>query len=75
MNYGLILLRSMEFCIQFDTVKSGWVYAFIEGLQVIISIINIIFLSLKIDFVSANSADPNEMPPYAAFHLGLHSLS
>ena len=35
---------------------------------------NIVFLSLKIDFVLANSADPDEMPPYAAFHLGLHCL-
>ena len=26
------------------------------------------------DFVLANSADPDEMPPYAAFHLGLHCL-
>ena len=64
----------MKFCIQFDTVKSRWSFAFIEGLQVIISIMNIIIFSLKIDFV-LNSADPNEMPPYAAFHLGLHSLS
>ena len=32
------------------------------------------FLSLKIDFVFANSADPDEMPNYAEFHLGLHSL-
>ena len=29
---------------------------------------------LKIDFVVANSADPDEMPHYAAFHLGLHCL-
>ena len=35
---------------------------------------NIIFLSLKIDFVLANSIDPDEMPHYAAFHLGLHCL-
>ena len=27
--------------------------------------------SLKINFVMANSVDPDEMPPYAAFHLGL----
>ena len=27
---------------------------------------NIIFLTLKIDFVKANSADPDEMPPYAS---------
>ena len=30
--------------------------------------------SLKIVFISANNADPDEMPPYAAFHLGLHTL-
>ena len=27
-----------------------------------------VFLSLKIDFVLANSADPDEMPHDAAFH-------
>ena len=32
------------------------------------------FLSLKIYFILANSADPDEMLPYAAFHLGLHCL-
>ena len=35
---------------------------------------NDIFLSLKIDFVSANSEDPDEMPHNAAFHLDLHCL-
>ena len=34
----------------------------------------IVFLSLKISFVLANSADPDEMPQCAAFHLGLHCL-
>ena len=33
-----------------------------------------IFFSLKIVFVLANSVDPDEMPHYAAFHLGLHCL-
>ena len=33
---------------------------------------NIVFLSLKIDFDLANSADPDEMPHYVAFHLGPH---
>ena len=33
-----------------------------------------VFLSLLINFVSANSADPDEMPPYVAFHLDLHCL-
>ena len=32
----------------------------------------IIFLSLKIIFALANSADPDEMPDHVAFHLGLH---
>ena len=56
----------MEFPIKFDTVKSGWSVVYIEGSQVIIS--------LKIDFVLANSEDPDEMPHYAAIHLGLHCL-
>ena len=36
--------------------------------------IKIVFLSLKIVFVSANSEDPDEMPHNVAFHLGLHCL-
>ena len=36
---------------------------------------HIVFLSLKIDFALANSADPDEMPPCVAFHLGLPCLS
>ena len=35
---------------------------------------NIIFLSLKMDFVLANSADTDKMMHYAVFHLGLHCL-
>ena len=31
-------------------------------------------MSLKIDFNIANSADTDEMLPYAEFHLGLHCL-
>ena len=45
------------------------VHIFIEESQVII-----IFLSLKIIFVLANSVDPDEMPHYASFHLFLHCL-
>ena len=48
------------------TIKSGWSI-------VIISIKNA-FLSLNIDFVFPNSADPDKIPHYAAFHLGLHCL-
>ena len=35
---------------------------------------NYVFLSLKIAFILANCADPDEMQPYAAFHLSLHCL-
>ena len=35
---------------------------------------NIVFLSLKINIVLANSADPDEMLHYAPFQLGLHCL-
>ena len=36
--------------------------------------INCIFFCLKIYFTLTNSADPDEMPHHAAFHLGLHCL-
>ena len=32
------------------------------------------FLSLKVVLILANSADPDEMQHYAAFHLGFHCL-
>ena len=56
----------MDFSIKFDAVKSGWSIVYIEGSQGIIS------QNLKIDFVLANSADPDEMPH--SYHLGLHCL-
>ena len=50
-------------------------YRYIEGSQVIISPKTLfVILSLKITFVVANSADPDEMPHYIAFHQGLHCL-
>ena len=33
-----------------------------------------VFLSLKVVLILANSALPDEMQHYAAFHLGLHCL-
>ena len=41
----------------------------------VISSQNIAFLTLNIDFVLANSADPDVMPHYATFNLDLHCLS
>ena len=34
-----------------------------------------VHLSLKAALILTNSADPDEMQLYAAFHLGLHCLS
>ena len=38
------------------------------------SLKKIVFFCLKIFFTFTNSADPDEMQHYAAFHLGLHCL-
>ena len=61
----LILLAPMEFPIKIDTVKSGWSIVYIVGSQVIIPPPPPppppFFFSLKIDFVLANTADPDEM--------------
>ena len=57
------------------TIKSGWPIVYIEGSHVKISKKKyIVLLSLNLYFVLANSADPDEMTHYAAFHLGLHCL-
>ena len=61
----------MEFSIKLHTIKSEWYIVYIEGSQVLIPKY-IIFLYLKINFLLANSANPDEMPHDAAFHLGLH---
>ena len=63
----------MEFSVKFDIVKSGFSIVYIEGLQIITSK-NIAFLSLKTDFVLINSAGPDEILPYAQFHLDVHCL-
>ena len=46
---------------------------YIKGLQVVIFKYNCISL-FEVHFVLANSVGPDEMPHYAAFHLGLHCL-
>ena len=54
----------------------GHLYIFkIHRLYIHIYFKNIVFPSLKIFIVRANSADPDEMQQYAAFHLGLHCFS
>ena len=53
----------MELSIKLHTIKSGWSIIYIEGSQV--KFPKIKFLSLRNNFVLANSADPDEMPPFA----------
>ena len=36
--------------------------------------VTFLVLSRMVALILANSADPDEMQHYAAFHLGLHSL-
>ena len=50
--------------------KSGWSIVYIERSHVIVAK-KILYSSLKIDFVLANSAGPDEMLYYVTFHLGL----
>ena len=62
--------KPMVVSIKLHTIKSGWSIVYIKGSQVITTA----FLSLEIDLVLASSADHDEMPHYAEFHLGLHCL-
>ena len=68
----------MDFPIKLHTISSGWSIVCIEGSQVIIpqpqKIYRISFSEDLIDFVLANSADPDEMQHHAAFHMGIHCL-
>ena len=63
----------MEFSTKLHTIKSGRSIVHNEGSHFIIEIIA--YLSLKIDFVIANSANSDELSHSAAFHLGLYCLS
>ena len=50
----------MEFSLILHTIKSGWSVVYIDG-----PTNKYCIFSLKIDFVLANSADPDKMPLYA----------
>ena len=63
----------MDFPIHIDTIIMGLPIVYFKGSQIKFSELWS-FLSLKIVLILANSADPNEMQHYAAFHLGLHCL-
>ena len=55
--------RPMVLSMKFDTAKTGQFIVHIDGSQVIISKKHVFHFS-----------KPNEIPHYAAFHLGLHFL-
>ena len=60
----------MDFPIQIKTIRREYIY----GHR--LSFFNyFIVLFLRTFFYLENSVDPDEMPHYAAFHLGLHCLS
>ena len=67
-----ILNSSIFFAADDFSRRHFQIYFFLDTLRVKN---DILFLSLKIIFVLTNSADPDEMLHYAAFHLGLHCLS
>ena len=63
----------MDFPLHIVTVSMGLPIMYLKGSQVEFS--KSWCISVPEDFlISANSADPDEMQHYAAFHLGLHCL-
>ena len=63
----------MDFPIHIDTISMGLSILSFKRTQVEVSNCDD-FLSLNVDLILANSADPDEMQHYAAFHLDLHCL-
>ena len=63
-----------ESCFQNPSENSGIVHFVFQGVAVRNYLNYDEKMSLKIDFNIANSADTDEMLPYAAFYLGLHCL-
>ena len=71
---GAITLCSLiGFPSHIDTISKGLSIVYFKGSQNLLK--NNVFLSLKVVLILPNSADPDEMQHYAAFHLGLHCLS
>ena len=54
----------MEYTFKFEKARSGLSIVYMEGSYVVIPNKYRIFLSLKINIVLANSADPDEMSHY-----------
>ena len=59
--------------IQMPRIRKNFQFCFLRGCPSKF-LLNDLLLSLKIAFILANSADPDEMPPYVALHQGFHCL-
>ena len=57
-----------------EAIRIGLSMMYFKGSQVVIPNYNV-FWSLGIVFTFTNSVDPDEMPHFAAFHLGFHCFS
>ena len=71
----LLTFHSDEFSKTYniDTIGKGLSVFFLRGHRLKFQNFDE-YMSLKIVLILANNADPDEMPPYVAFHLGLHCL-
>ena len=70
----LTLFILMNFPVHIDTISMDLLILYLWESQGQISKFLYISLSLKIAYILANSADPDEMPPKATFHLVRHCL-
>ena len=68
-----ITLFIMDYHIHIDTISMELSILYFKGLLVLISLKRCISVTEDC-FILANTADPDEMLPYAAFHQGLHCL-
>ena len=66
----LTLLILINYSKHIDTISMEVSILQFKGLSFIF-LLNGVHLSLKIDFILTNSADSDEMSPYATFHLSL----
>ena len=67
-THFLTLFILMDYSINIDTISMALSLLYFKGFQVKISIKDV-FPTMKIVFILASSADPDEMQFYSAFHL------
>ena len=63
----------MDYAIHIDTIRIELSILYFKGLLGKFSI-KLCIICPEGCFILANSADPDEMAPFVAFHLGLHCL-